>query len=107
MSVSWAVLVLVLLVLWRVRKIERVLARTPVKALSLRASAPPSPAQPETWRGAEAPNRYVVVRWPSGQKPYEGCVARLARETFEHSHPLPGESVELWETTHRRGRKVA
>jgi hypothetical protein len=74
----------------------------------LRTTRGPTSAPAETvraWVGSQPPNRYTVVRWPSGQRHYEGCVAKLARETFEHNHPARGEEVELWELGNRRGHK--
>jgi hypothetical protein len=47
----------------------------------------------------------VVVRWPSGQKHYGGCIGADARQVYEHTHPKPGESVEFWELGARRGVK--
>lgn len=64
-----------------------------------------SPHAPEGYPGAVAPNRFVVVIWPSGRNAYAGCVGALARKTYEHAHPNTGEAVEIWDQAVCRGHK--
>ena len=61
----------------------------------------------ETYRGAVAPARYEVVRWPSGTVHYNGSHPTQAKQVYEHQHPIPGEAVELWEQGTCRGHKEA
>ena len=94
---------------WQCYRIAQTLgARTsplPVRVVGPPASASVRPS--EGFLGALAPNRFVVVRWPQGMMHYQGCLPGLARQTYEHSHPLPNESVELWENATCRGHKEA
>lgn len=82
------------------------------RALRLR-TLPPLPSFSRTpvtsqsaFTGALPPERYVVIRWPQGQKHYGGADGAAARKVYEYAHPLPGETVEFWENSDRRGEKV-
>lgn len=57
------------------------------------------------YAGAVPPNRFVVVRRPTGTLEYQGCLGAKAREVFEHTHPRVNEIVQLWELGTCRGHK--
>ena len=101
---TWVLLGLLLLegwVLWDIRRVLRLRALPPVLP-----PAPAAVADRPGYPGAVPPDRYVVVRWPDGHRFYRGCVGATARKTYEHLHPAPGEEVEFWELSSRRGHKV-
>lgn len=91
-------LVLALRWIWEIRKAVQRPSPSPVPG--------PVTDAPAGFTGAVPPERYVVMRWPSGQKHYGGCIGAQAREVFEHNHPGTGEAVELWELGTCRGRKA-
>lgn len=99
---DWVLLGLLVLVLWWLWDIRRVLG---VRRLLYPLTSRPVSRSREGFRGAVAPARYVVVRWPSGQYVYNGCQGAEARTIYEHAHPAPGEEVEFWELGDCRGHK--
>jgi hypothetical protein len=76
---------------------------------SFSAATHPEPAAavhaPEGFPGAVAPNRYLIIFWPTGRVAYAGCLAGLARQTYENSHPAKGEAVEMWDQGTCRAHK--
>ena len=92
---------------WQCHRIAKALgARVDPRRVTV--VGPPASASvrpPDGFLGAVAPNRYAVVRWPEGVMHYQGCVPGLARQTYEHSHPLAKESIEIWEGSVCRGHK--
>ena len=79
--------------------------------VSLSVASHPEPQAsvhcPPGFKGAEAPNRYLVIYWPTGRVGYAGCLGGLARQVYEHAHPATGEAVEFWDQAVCRGHKEA
>ena len=99
---TWALAAMLALALWWLFDIRRALRLRAVP----RIGRTQKPTSQSLFGGAVPPNRFVVVKWPTGQLAYQGCIGARAREVYEHTHPgAPGESVEFWELGSRRGIK--
>lgn len=100
---TWALLGLLLIALWWLWEIRRTLGIRKRPRLVRTSGA--RRAFREGFKGAVAPNRFVVVRWPDGLLFYEGARGALARECYDRNHPSAGEEFELWENGDCRGHK--
>lgn len=103
----WAAfpLALILWWLWEIRRALHLrLLPTPIH---VEGPSEATVRPPEAFQGAVAPNRYVVIRWPTGLTHYGGAHPTHAKQVYEHQHPIPGEAVELWEQGTCRAHKEA
>jgi hypothetical protein len=104
----WVLLAGLALLLWWVWDIRRALGLRlrPTLRNAPGETIPTDRGATRSFPGAIPPCRYVVVRWPDGHHFYGGCIGAMARRTYEHLHPKPGEEIEFWELGNRRGHKA-